>query len=349
MSEDRTVVANTDPDAAPEAEPTQLAVDVAPAPAADVTQQAVTTSCPVCETENLPGDTYCQDCGFLLGSASVVEALPDLSTVPHLVATDAAGNEYPLNEGANGVGRESGEVLLSDLTVSRDHAAVILEEGRVFVEDHGSTNGSRVAEQRLAAGQRVEVFEGDEVRFGNVRLRMVIPSGEKRPEGSLPEPVAETPAIEEAPVDRGAPVAELTLKDGTAFPLYAGVNSIGRRSANDIAISTDPFLSGNHAEIRCEEDGGVILVDIGSTNGTFLDDARISANDPQAISADSVLRFGKTPARLRMLEAEEAAPAASETEEPAPEPEAAEEEAETVEGATADNAEVDQAAEPTEG
>src|SRR5438552_3192955 len=50
--------------------------------------------------------------------------------------------------------------------------------------------------------------------------------------------------------------------------------TIGRSSRNDICIG-DPFASRLHAEIRREGDQ-VLLVDMGSANGSFLNGQRVS-------------------------------------------------------------------------
>jgi len=65
---------------------------------------------------------------------------------------------------------------------------------------------------------------------------------------------------------------------------------VGSDVLNDIVLS-DPTVSRRHAEIRYE-DGAYRLVDLGSTNGTFVDDKRI--NDVYLETVTN-LSFGKTP------------------------------------------------------
>jgi hypothetical protein len=62
-------------------------------------------------------------------------------------------------------------------------------------------------------------------------------------------------------VNPGSPVAwEIQLKPGE--------NSIGRGSANDYTIA-DPSVSGCHCQIVVEN-GGTVIKDLGSTNGTYI-------------------------------------------------------------------------------
>ncbi len=67
-----------------------------------------------------------------------------------------------------------GSLYASDLvlpvrTVSRRHAVFSEEDGRIFLADLGSLNGTRVNGHLLQEGARTECREGDEVRFADVR------------------------------------------------------------------------------------------------------------------------------------------------------------------------------------
>ncbi|HLG16510.1 MAG TPA: SpoIIE family protein phosphatase [Blastocatellia bacterium] len=66
--------------------------------------------------------------------------------------------------------------------------------------------------------------------------------------------------------------------------------SIGRSSRNDICIG-DPFASRLHAELRSEGDQ-VLLVDMGSANGTFLNGKRVSG--AIRLQIGDVIRIGET-------------------------------------------------------
>jgi pSer/pThr/pTyr-binding forkhead associated (FHA) protein len=73
-------------------------------------------------------------------------------------------------------------------------------------------------------------------------------------------------------------MARLILNAGTPqareFVLKEGVNSIGRAEANDFTIG-DPSVSGAHCQMIVSN-GTVRLRDLGSTNGTFVNGARVS-------------------------------------------------------------------------
>jgi pSer/pThr/pTyr-binding forkhead associated (FHA) protein len=244
-------------------------------------------------------------------SAAMVEALPDASSLPRLV--DSTGREFPLNPGVNSVGREGTDVLIQDGTVSRRHAQLTLEGSQLTVEDLGSTNGTSVAGRKLASGESAVAYSGDTVKFGNIILTLTVPGGDARPAALPAGDMAPEPPAE----DRGEPVGALRLGDGTEYPLYSGVNVLGRRSTNQIQLA-DAFASGKHAEVVCQLDGTVQVVDAGSTNGTYINGERLAPQTPVTLLDGMAVTFAKTPMTFRAAgggAAGESAPA-TETAEP---------------------------------
>ncbi len=79
-----------------------------------------------------------------------------------------AGLAFILNPGVTTIGRSAeSNIFLDDVTVSRDHARLELEEGRLTVEDAGSTNGTYVNGARL---EKALLNAGDEVIVGKYHL-----------------------------------------------------------------------------------------------------------------------------------------------------------------------------------
>ena len=72
----------------------------------------------------------------------------------------------PLSEGDNVVGRSpSSSIWIDAGSVSREHAHIVIAGGRAMVEDRGSTNGTFVNGERIAARHRV--VDGATLTFGS--------------------------------------------------------------------------------------------------------------------------------------------------------------------------------------
>ena len=76
---------------------------------------------------------------------------------------------------------------------------------------------------------------------------------------------------------------------GKRYELSGPVMRIGRDSSSDIIID-DPKVSRQQAKL-IKERTSVLLVDGGSTNGTFVNDLRIDANTPQQLGPGDRLRL----------------------------------------------------------
>jgi hypothetical protein len=88
-------------------------------------------------------------------------------------------------------------------------------------------------------------------------------------------------------------IVEVVLGD-EKHPLEGrGPWSVGRSQENDIVIN-DPNVSRRHARIS-RTDGGFVVEDLGSTNGTLLDGAPI---DRERIEGGDELTFGQSTARF---------------------------------------------------
>ena len=70
--------------------------------------------------------------------------------------------------------------------------------------------------------------------------------------------------------------------------------TMGRGAQNDLALDSDDFASARHAKIEPRRDG-VWLEDVGSTNGTYVNGARIGK--PRRLAPGDVIRVGSTDLR----------------------------------------------------
>lgn len=77
---------------------------------------------------------------------------------------------------------------------------------------------------------------------------------------------------------------------GAIFPLQPGVNTIGRWQSNSIVLADDR-VSSSHARIDVYGDSAV-LTDVGSTNGTLVNDVMIQA--PVVLRPGDTIQVGST-------------------------------------------------------
>jgi len=94
---------------------------------------------------------------------------------------------------------------------------------------------------------------------------------------------------------RGADTLSITIATGpdalvgTSLPLTATL-VIGRAHGNDITVSDD-LVSSTHARIAPLPEGGAMIEDLNSTNGTYVDGKRIGS--PRKLKAGDRIGIGK--------------------------------------------------------
>lgn len=105
---------------------------------------------------------------------------------------------------------------------------------------------------------------------------------------------------------RATPVAHLILQRAEAepqqWPVHEGILIIGRAKDCDISVA-DTRLSRRHTELRCEG-GRIIVTDLGSVNGTFVNGAHLQ--QPQELHDGDRVRAGPFEFRLELLAPPEA-------------------------------------------
>jgi hypothetical protein len=146
--------------------------------------------CSECGFQNPESANFCSRCGALLQRGeSATEATQSLA--PEDVAELAEQHDFGL-EGPALVVRAGGgragesfrpagprtrigrspdcDIFLDDVTVSRNHAVLVEEDGEFVVEDQGSLNGTFVNRKRI---DRAPLREGDELQVGKYRLTFI--------------------------------------------------------------------------------------------------------------------------------------------------------------------------------
>ena len=99
----------------------------------------------------------------------------------------SAGKEIPITKTRFMIGRgDDCQLRPHSDVISRNHCCIVVEGGRVYLDDMGSKNGSYVNEERVEG--RAELRNGDELRIGPLHFVVVL---ETSVGGAKREPVAD--------------------------------------------------------------------------------------------------------------------------------------------------------------
>jgi pSer/pThr/pTyr-binding forkhead associated (FHA) protein len=108
---------------------------------------------------------------------------------------------------------------------------------------------------------------------------------------------AQAAALRDEPIRPGRLVVTQSnaLKSGKAFETGPVPATIGRADDNAISLAGDDFASGHHARVESARDG-VWIVDLGSTNGTFVNGERL--NGRRRLHEGDLVQVGDTELRF---------------------------------------------------
>ena len=102
------------------------------------------------------------------------------------------GHTFTLRPGITAGRRPGTGIELDDAFMSGDHARLTVEQGRWWVADLGSTNGTFVNGARI--DRATPLKDGDEVRFGRIRTRFTV----EKAKGATHDGVLQAPEWTEA-------------------------------------------------------------------------------------------------------------------------------------------------------
>ena len=240
--------------------------------------------CALCGTPAVIGEGFCTRCG--LQSGSKAGPMPGTHSGPELHLQ--SGQTFKL-AGTVTIGRDAAGITLPDASVSRIHATITVDNaGNVSVTEAGSTNGTLLDGQLLRKGVSVFAQNGSTVQFGAIKGTLVVPVSARA--GALPATPEVKPLAVAAAGDRRA---TLLAKDGRVVPITDTVFTVGRRPGNLLCITDDQFISGMHAELVWRN-GETFVVDKNSTNGTFVNDQKLSPGSEMIVNNSDRVKFGAT-------------------------------------------------------
>jgi pSer/pThr/pTyr-binding forkhead associated (FHA) protein len=228
------------------------------------------------------------------------------------------GREYAIAGASLVFGRDAScDVVVSGKDVSRRHAEIMqTPKGYLLVDS--STNGTSVNDARVE-GQRL-LARADVITIGEEKFRFYADTAAPAPAPAPPAPPPANPrpgpaasapsaaplppapkgerlretvhGVPAAPRATGAPLASFLVRGGALKGQRLGVKTpvvnIGRADYNDLVLP-DESVSTTHAKLQRRE-GVWVLVDLDSTNGTFIDGDQIKGEAPLVPGA--TVRFG---------------------------------------------------------
>ena len=103
------------------------------------------------------------------------------------------------------------------------------------------------------------------------------------------------PGVAPSPRPRLVIAAPSALEPGTAFDLGPVPLTLGRAEENEVVLPGEGFASARHARVEARGDA-VWVVDLASTNGTFVNDERIQGR--RRLRDGDVVRIGHTELRF---------------------------------------------------
>lgn len=211
--------------------------------------------------------------------------------IPEFPALIVRGENKFIFSIANGtsvlIGRsEDCEIILDSPDISGKHCRVGYENGKFWIEDLGSTNGTYV--NRAQVSGKIEVKDNTPIILG-LKNSLIGVSNEVELEKStkLRSENILKPSERRFPVL--VSVSEIARPARLVIPLEGKV-SIGRDPSNDIWLGV-PHVSRKHCEVYMS--GNKVVVVDHSTNGTMYSDGKLTNGNSLVVESSQILSFGE--------------------------------------------------------
>lgn len=189
--------------------------------------------------------------------------------------------------------------------VSRRHAEIRRQNGRFFVVDLGSFNGTLLNDRRIAEPELLHHNDRIELGPGGPTIRYLDPAN---PAPVIANQPAQNPGIPSGELAQRAPgtsgkLATMVLRSETPMQITGGAGAgmfterpfgsttrmtIGR--GEECNIRLDGLLISNHHAAVVNARSNLTIEDLNSTNGTYVNGARITGRKP--IRPEDVIQIG---------------------------------------------------------
>lgn len=200
----------------------------------------------------------------------------DLDVLPTIVILSENGLRHRGKPGITTLGRTKtkSDILVSDPEhkVSGCHARIICLDGKHFIEDLNSTNGTYVNGERLNKQEKISVDSYCEVKLYTHRILVAFDEAAK--------------SLWFAPV-----LLYLRCEEtDEAKYLWSGEMNLGRNNPWKNGVLQSKKVSHNHALIQINGDE-CILTDTNSTNGTYINGTVLSKGTSRPIITGDIIKI----------------------------------------------------------
>jgi pSer/pThr/pTyr-binding forkhead associated (FHA) protein len=151
----------------------------------------------------------------------------------------------------------------SDALLAPRHASLSKREGKLWLKDLGSSNGTFIKQR-----QDTELLPGDVFLLGRALFRFGTQRLDENPaaaQGTMM--MSGAPRLQTGPVTAKLEHIQLSGDVVKEFSLEKQVTTIGR-TTGELVFKDDPYMSGTHARIVAQP-GRFILQDMKSRNGVY--------------------------------------------------------------------------------
>lgn len=220
-----------------------------------------------------------------------------------VVATGAhQGKTIPIVGPQFVIGRDPGcHLRPASQAVSKQHCAVLVRDGKVYVSDLGSTNGTVVNDDTLKGEER-QVVNNDSVKVGpldfTIRIEATVPKDDGTPLPDMnPEAAAALAAVKASTAASKAPPARNATPNPSAKPVKSGSGPApaltGSKEA--AALKAASAEDDDHDRMAAmllgmDEDaavpGGTTVIDVPAVMGSG-EGAKPAEKKPDAAKADT--------------------------------------------------------------
>lgn len=186
--------------------------------------------------------------------------------------------------------------------VSRKHGCVYKFNGEFFIKDLGSTNGIYVNNNKIPYNNPINFKLTDQITLSkdfvldifevmpiNLDRTLVMNSAAK---SNLTNPKSNVVTFQSGDKKVNLDIEKTSISDVIKLD-NSPYLTIGRGNDNKLVLP-HTFISRNHCKIRLITPQIIEIIDLGSSNGTYVDSQKLQPNKPYQFSTAAMIKFGSS-------------------------------------------------------